>query len=531
MKTLGKISGGLGLLVLLSSPFTLLLTSGSMLAAGIKAAVGAALLVFWFVTRPARGNDVEIKGTMGESARAGFFYGSSALMICGLLVAVVAVNFIAARRGKTWDLTRQHIHSLAPQTIQALNGLKEPIRVIGFLGSTHAEAREEFEPVLKRYADASEKFTYEFKDPFKSPELVQRYGLHEGQLPIILTQGTGEAQTHSGLNSDSLTEESLTRALVKLNTIGTQKIYFVVGHGEWTLGARESTGADDLGNFTSAFRFNSGLAPEGYAPEQLNLADSRNIPRDASLLIIAAAEAKFADREIALLEEYLGQGGRLIYLAEQGREPGLDALLAKYGVQIDNGVLTEDPRNPYVVISSSYADHEITKPFVLRQLNFEVPTARGLSLIKQGVLPGVLVTPLATTSTYAWEETTPGEDHPSLDSGEKSGAIPLVVAVTRNTRDATEKRFDEARLVVFGDAQFLTDGLLGHDPNRDLAMNAVAWASSQIQNITIRPPDRDLSTIDLDETMLAKIRFVSMDLLPVLLLGVGLSIWVTRRNK
>ena len=527
MKTLGKISGGLGLLLLLTSPFTLLLTSGSWLSSGIKAGLGVVLVLVWVLTRTPH--------TAQESiARAGFFYSSSLMMIIVVVAGLVAINFIAASRAKKWDLTRKQIHSLAPQTTQALEALKHPVRAIGFLGTSHGEARDEVDAVLRRYAEASDKFTYEFKDPFKYPDLVAKYQLREGQLPIVLTQGAGAEETHTGMGAMTLSEESLTRALVKLNTVGTQKVYFVVGHGEFATAPRESSGPEDLGNFSSAFRFKSALAPEGYAPEVLNLAESRNIPKDASLLVIIGASAKFPDREIALLEEYLGQGGRLLYFAEQGLEPGLDGLLAKYGVQVDNGVLTEDPRNPYMIrtsATSGWADHEITRPIAQRQLDFQVPTARGLSLLKVGVLPTVVVTPLVMTSTYAWEETDPSGDHPNLDSGEKSGAIPLAVAVTRTTRDAPEKRFDEARLVVFGDAQFISDGLLAHEPSRDLVMNAVAWASSQIQNITIRPPDRDLSTIDLDDATLARIRFLAMDLLPVLLLGIGLSIWVTRRNK
>ena len=522
MKILGKICGGLGLLVLLTSPFTLVL--GSWLAAGIKAGVGAAFLLFWLLTREPGAKEQSI-------ARAGFFYSSSVLMIAVVMVGLVAANFIASRRGKTWDLTSKQIHSLAPQTTQALKALKRPIKVIVFIGPNHTEAMDDVEPILKRYADSSDNFTYEFKDPFKHPDLAAKYGLREGQLPVVLTQGAGAEETHSGLNSDSLTEESLTRGLVKLNTVGTQKIYFVAGHGEWTLNPRESKDADDVGTYTSAYHFKMALIPEGYQPEVLNLVESRNIPLDASLLIIVGASSKFADREVVMIDEYLAQGGRLLYFAEQGREPGLDLVLGRYGVQVDNGVLTEDPRNPYVVISSSYTEHEITRPIAARQLNFEVPTARGLSLLKTGVVDGVVVTPLMTTSTYAWEETNPGDDRPSLDTGEKSGAIPIAVAITRKTVDRPGKRFDEARLVVFGDAQFISDGLLAHEPNRDLAMNAVAWASNQIQNITIRPPDRDLSTIDLDATTLVKIRFAAMDLLPVLLLGVGLSIWLTRRSK
>jgi hypothetical protein len=62
-------------------------------------------------------------------------------------------------------------------------------------------------------------------------------------------------------------------------------------------------------------------------------------------------------------------------------------------------------------------------------------------------------------------------------------------------------------------------------------MNAIAWATAQVQKITIRPPDRDISTLDLDPRMMAKIRFVATDLLPLSLLALGLAIWLARRNQ
>jgi len=64
-----------------------------------------------------------------------------------------------------------------------------------------------------------------------------------------------------------------------------------------------------------------------------------------------------------------------------------------------------------------------------------------------------------------------------------------------------------------------------------MVMNAFAWATNQVQRITIRPPDRDVSTVDLDAPRVARIRFLSMDLVPLGLLSVGLAIWLNRRNK
>ena len=179
MKTLGKISGGLGLLLLLTSPFTLLLTSGSWISGGIKAGLGVALLLVWAITRTPRTAEQ-------SAARAGIFYSSSAMMIVVVIAALAAINFIAAKRAKKWDLTSKQIHSLAPQTTQALQALKQPVRVLGFLGPNQGAARDEVESIVKRYAEASEKFIYEFKDPFKFPDLVAKYQLREGQMPLVL---------------------------------------------------------------------------------------------------------------------------------------------------------------------------------------------------------------------------------------------------------------------------------------------------------------------------------------------------------
>jgi ABC-type uncharacterized transport system involved in gliding motility auxiliary subunit len=140
----------------------------------------------------------------------------------------------------------------------------------------------------------------------------------------------------------------------------------------------------------------------------------------------------------------------------------------------------------------------------------------------------VTVTPLALTTPSAWVETTMSEK-PVLDPGEKSGQLPLAMAVVRESSSAN-RRTGEARVVIFGTSQLL-NGAWAYEPNRNLVLNALAWSSNQPKKLTIRPPDRALSTLDLDEPRLATIRLVSMDLLPMLLIGVGLTIWVTRRSR
>jgi hypothetical protein len=135
------------------------------------------------------------------------------------------------------------------------------------------------------------------------------------------------------------------------------------------------------------------------------------------------------------------------------------------------------------------------------------------------------------TSPHAWEESTP-DQNPAMTAGEKAGPIVMAAIASRPVAaEVAGKRFDEARVIAFGDSELLVDALWGHEGNRNLVLNALAWGSDQIQRVTIRPPDRDISTIDLDRDMLARIRLVSTDLLPLTVLGLGLAIWLTRRNK
>src|SRR6187431_2369229 len=123
---LGRILGGLGLLLLLSSPFTLFVTSGSTALCVIKAVLGLVLVAVYFATNFQR---------LGQfaSRRSSFFFGTSALMVLVALLGLGAVNYIAHARNQRWDLTELKVFTLSPQTVSVLQGLREPVRAIAFI--------------------------------------------------------------------------------------------------------------------------------------------------------------------------------------------------------------------------------------------------------------------------------------------------------------------------------------------------------------------------------------------------------------
>ncbi len=520
---IGKILGAFGLLLLLSSPFTLFFTSGSLLVVGVKVGAGLVMVGAYFATNFRQFGQFSTR-------RSSFFFASTALTVLLVLFALLAINFIAAKKNKRWDLTERKLFTLSPQTVSTLQGLPEKVRAIGFIPPSHP-AYESLEDTFERYrAEAPEKFEYSFKDPLRHPDLAKKYELREGQTTVVLARGEGAGESHTSLNV--ISEQELTNALLELTRTGEQTVYFVVGHGEWPLASGPAGPGQRV---VSMSEMAQQLAREGYATRELNLAGGTTVPRNAAAVLITAPKASFTPPEVDSLRAYLAAGGRMLYFAEAYGEPGehLAKLLAEYGLSVDAGVVADAQFNagsPYVVLSIFYGNHEVAKPLSQRQLNIEFPTARSLSLQSEGRAEGVKVEPLILTSPYGWVESTPN-DQPEPSEGEKTGQLILAAASTRAISGVQGQRNDEARLVVVGDSELLLDSRWGHEGNRNLVMNALGWATNQTEKITIRPPDRATSTIQLDTELLNRIRFVSTDVLPLTLLGVGLAIWLSRRNK
>jgi ABC-type uncharacterized transport system involved in gliding motility auxiliary subunit len=159
------------------------------------------------------------------------------------------------------------------------------------------------------------------------------------------------------------------------------------------------------------------------------------------------------------------------------------------------------------------------------------PTSRSLVALT-GASP--LPIPLALTGREAWGETdVKGVFQRGVaqrDQGEKVGPLPLAMAVEKPV-SGEGRRSEHLRLVVAGDGDFFTNKYLQIGGNRDLALNAVGWLAEQEDRITIRPKSREASLVTLTDAQASALKFFSVDVLPVALLGLGLAVWTVRRSR
>jgi ABC-type uncharacterized transport system involved in gliding motility auxiliary subunit len=118
------------------------------------------------------------------------------------------------------------------------------------------------------------------------------------------------------------------------------------------------------------------------------------------------------------------------------------------------------------------------------------------------------------------------------------GPVSIAVAGTPRLEGAdeeaegeeSEEEKPEARLVVFGDADFATNELFEAYRNRDLFVNSVNWLMGDVEAISIRPKLSRASRFQLSSNQFLRIRSLSLFVLPEVIALIGVFVWWSRRR-
>jgi len=466
-------------------------------------------------------------------------YATNTIVYTLLFFAVVVmVNFMGARNPWRFDATEQGVFSLAPQTVAVLDGLDEDVEVLAFFRESEGLGAER---LLSAYAAASGRFSFRMIDPDKRPEMTQQYEVAQYSTLVAVH---GEDSTRITETS----EEALTNALMRLAGAEVKRFYFTSGHGEPDLEARETP--EGLGQLKAA------LENEGAEVIPLLLAIVPDVPGDAELLVIAGPQRPFGDSEIATLERYLDRGGRAWILIEPQMSEELLPGLAARGIVVGDDIVIDQvvqlfagPSVGLEPVVTDYGFHPITQDFAQNTL-FRM--ARSVSAAEEPPA-GITVTELVQTSSSSWAESDLDllfDTQEVSPEGDAAGPISLAVAVTLSssalnwtapatapgavlsTPAATSPPADlVGRMVVVGDAEWVSNSRLSMMFNEDLALNMVGWLTGgDEESLSIRPRARRSSRISLTEEQGWGVFYATVLLLPELVLLCGLMIWWRRRR-
>jgi ABC-type uncharacterized transport system involved in gliding motility auxiliary subunit len=451
----------------------------------------------------------------GRQAR----YGSNAFIMSVAFVGILVIaNMLAFQNPKKWDFTEGKQHTLAPQTLQALDTLPAKVEAIAFFSPQ--SATDTARQLLADFKSSSKgKFDFRFVDPNADPVLARQYGI-TGDGKIVLVMGQfSETAAYSD-------ESSITQAMIRLISPESRVVYFLTGHGEPDINGSDATALS---------KARSTLTNKNYTVKTLNLAAENKVPADAKAIVIAGPVDVLLDSEISELKSYVDKGGSLVVLEDptpftnvgSTPDPLTNYLTQNWGVTLQNDVVIDLTSNqPFNAISASLSSTSaITQHMTTVTI---MPQSRSIE-IAQNLPSNVSVTPLIMTSQQSWGET----DLASLNSSQQvaydAGVDfpgPLTIAASG------ENSSTKGRIVVFGSSIFATDQGFDAYANGDVFINSVDWAAQQADLINITPRAPIVRTFNAPgQFPFIMILLGSVIIIPGLVLVAGISTWLSRRRQ
>ncbi|HQG12981.1 MAG TPA: Gldg family protein [bacterium] len=350
-----------------------------------------------------------------------------------LLISLLAVNYLAARNPARWDLTSDKLYTLSKSTNEILNKLDDTVTVRMYFTSSIPPSleplRRGIEDILSEFKTAAHgKIKIEFIDPNTSATEEQKaalLGIPPVQLNVIEKDKQEVAKIYLGMavmykgrqqvipvvrNVQNM-EYDLTEAILKVSSENMPKVAWF-----------EKT-ADSKSSFQLV------KASLGRRYEVLDITD-KNIgeldAKDFGVLVLASPP-DFSKNEIAAIDGYLMDGGKIIAMIDRfiiGTDMGLEPfkssavdMLSHYGIDVDNSLVV-DHSNATAAFTGGPVTYHLPYPYwvEVRADQFD-PESPIVSELQSVVLPWT--SPLSISG--AEEE---GEDRILAYSSQFSTAVP-----------------------------------------------------------------------------------------------------------
>jgi len=451
------------------------------------------------------------------AARQARFGATASLYTIVVIAVLVLVNWLGQRYNKTIDTTSNKRFTLSQETEKIISGLKEPATIAYF---DKASGFEQARGILDRYKNLSSKIKIQYIDYQKQPTMAKAYGLRfPGTAYVEIGPRREEAK--------SLNEEGITGAFLK-DLKGVRRVCIVSGSQEHSL---DETGSNGLSQFKNV------LDRDNYQSQAITLIDKTAVPSDCNVLVVAGPQNDYTPNEVTAIKNYVQSGGRAMFLMDPpldfghehiAQNNGLKDLLQSWGVTLENDlVLEENPMGqlfgfgPEIPLVSSYG----TQPIVsdLKNSFTGFPVSRSMQIKNADK---TTVEKLFSTSDRAIATTnlTTNEVNPS-DPSNKKGPFILGAAGTYNTG----KSNDQGRFVVVGSSGFLDNAMIGFQANRDLALNAVNWLSSDEDLISIRPKEAEDRRLNVNQRQMNVFAYTDLIAIPLIIIIGGVAIFLKRR--
>ncbi len=457
---------------------------------------------------------------------------------------VVMVNYLSREYFLRFHLTSQTRNSLSPRTLKFLESLTNQVKVTIYY-SKEEPLCTTVQDLLGEYSLANSRIRVRTVDYLRDAPAAQvvkaEYKLGaaadknlvifdaDGKVKVVdgnllarytLEQVPNEKEREFRRKpTEFMGEIWFTSALLDVTSPKPLKAYFLTGHNEHRI---------DSGDEGSGYlKFASILQQNYIQVDTLSLLGTNSVPMDCNLLIIAGPTVPLPAHELDKIEEYLKQGGRLFVLFNAfsaGRLTGLEKILARWGVEVGNGIII-DPDHTMSgseVVVSAFSRHPLVNPLL----------GTGIYLVRPRPVSR-LETPRAQPADAPRVEEIAGTGPRAFltdDPARSPREFRVMVVVEKGAVKGIVTERGTTRMVVLGDSFCLANNQIEFLANRDFAGYAANWLLDRTQLLEGLGP-RPISEYRLVITnqQMRVIRWLLLAGLPAIALVVGTLVWARRR--
>ena len=500
-------------------------------------------------------NGVKVEADVKKRVIRGGF---STIMVILAIAIVVVLNVIASavetKAGLKIDLTSNKIYSLSAQT-------ESNIRSIMNKKNENGEYSNEFViysfandytqdnligKTLERYAALSNNITLSVLDPAKDSILRNKFSGVSDQVVedktvvvfnskknsfrVITYEDMYYTDKENNVSYWTL-EQKLTSAFMFLDSGRAQtNVYFLTGHGETVTNVKFSERAKLL---------KEKLEEENFKVDNIDLA--MNDLRSGDILIVIGPSSDISEQDRDKVIKFLDANGKALFFLDpsSSRLKNFEAILDHYMIKFKNEIVGEKNESrhaqnrPLDLIPEVISNKEITNGII----NSKSSVYAGSCAYLEEYNPSsdlLTVLPLLNTSDRSvcipYEDYITGayENKMSEYTEEKRRCIGLALY----QKDSSSMQIDEGtRICVFSSSELALGERSGSAGNVSLIKNCVNWVDNKTNTISISGVQMNAYELSIADAATVKtLVTIVIIVIPVLILGGGVIIWLRRKN-
>ncbi|NBO38918.1 hypothetical protein EBU99_10090 [bacterium] len=309
--------------------------------------------------------------------------------VVGIAIIVgVAALLNRERFSKTFDLSQRKVNSLSTETVNIIKALQNDIQIFCIPSQDPRERYCDESAQLRRlYSETSPKIQHFALSLADRAALAQVRPTGYSRL-VILTKDNNRNEV-----TGSVTESKLTNAILSL-TKSKRTVYFLTGNGE------HPTAMEGNRNYFAVAEILRNRAYD-VVPHKI----TEDLPADAQLVVAGPAKGPYTTIVENMLRRFLARGGRLIFVVNPYRDPGMSKLFADLGIKFDPTLLMSnqgatsfgaqlaqiDPIRPPIAVGEFSRQSPITSVFAAndigladgaRAMTFVAPTGADAGALK-----------------------------------------------------------------------------------------------------------------------------------------------------